>query len=385
MKQRRDLYLMAASLLAWGMGEGLFIFFQPLYIQELGADPILIGTILGASAVIMALAQIPIGYLSDHYGRRPILWTSWVLGVVTVLIMALARNLAVFVIGLLFYSLTAAVLAPLNSYVAAARGDWSVGKALSFISASYSVGSGFAPMAGGMIAERYGLRTIYFVSSVIFLVSTIIVFFIRKQPVAVHEEHVKKFALLHNSRFILSLGMIGMITFAIYLPIPLTSNFLQNERGLSLTSIGQLGTLQNIGNVIFLLALGHIPVINAFVIGEITMIGYSLLLWLGTGKPWYALAYMLSGGYRLSRALSSAFIRPLVKEAQVGLAFASVETAGTLAIILAPVLAGFLYDQNPESVYMVSLIILGASLCLTLLVRHFRGALKKRLSGSSPE
>lgn len=385
MHQRRNLYFLAASLMFWGMGEGLFFIFQPLYIQELGANPVLIGTILGINAAVMTIAQIPFGYLSDRYGRRNILRMSWLLGVVATLIMALAQSLAVFVVGLLMYGLTAAVLAPMNSYIASARGDWSVGKALTFISAAYSVGAAFAPMAGGAIAERYGLRSIYMISAAIFAVSSGIVFFIHKQPVEAPEPNVRKFEILRNQRFVLSLGMIAMISFATYLPQPLTSNFLQNERGLSLSVIGQLGTVMNISNVAFLLIFGHIPAISAFVIGEIAMMGFALLLWLGRGLPWYLLAYALMGGYRLIRSIASAFIRPLVKDSQVGLAFGFVETAGTLAIILAPVLAGFLYDISPESVFKVSLGILVASLSLTLLALNIRKTMKKRMAIPTPE
>ena len=77
MKERRDLYLVAFSLLIWGMGEGLFYIFQPLYIQQLGANPILIGSVLGINAVGMTLSQIPAGYLADRIGRRPLMWFTW--------------------------------------------------------------------------------------------------------------------------------------------------------------------------------------------------------------------------------------------------------------------------------------------------------------------
>lgn len=73
MKEHRDLYLVALSLFIWGIGEGLFYIFQPLYIQKLGADPILIGTVLGINAVGMTLSQIPAGYLADRVGRRPVM------------------------------------------------------------------------------------------------------------------------------------------------------------------------------------------------------------------------------------------------------------------------------------------------------------------------
>ena len=34
----RDLVLLFVSLFTWGIGEGLFIYFQPIYLQELGAS-----------------------------------------------------------------------------------------------------------------------------------------------------------------------------------------------------------------------------------------------------------------------------------------------------------------------------------------------------------
>jgi len=57
----RDLKLVVGAMLTWGLGEGIFYIFQPLYLQEFGADPILIGTILGINGLVMAIVQIPAG------------------------------------------------------------------------------------------------------------------------------------------------------------------------------------------------------------------------------------------------------------------------------------------------------------------------------------
>ena len=42
----RDNRLMALALFLWASGEGLFIYIQPLYVQQLGADPVQIGGVL---------------------------------------------------------------------------------------------------------------------------------------------------------------------------------------------------------------------------------------------------------------------------------------------------------------------------------------------------
>ena len=84
----RDLILVALSLFTWGIGEGMFIYFQPVYMQELGANPDRIGMIFGIFGLAMALMHIPAGYLADHLGRRPLLWLSWSLGLTATIIMA---------------------------------------------------------------------------------------------------------------------------------------------------------------------------------------------------------------------------------------------------------------------------------------------------------
>ncbi len=378
MNPRKDLYLVAASLFAWGLGEGLFYIFQPLYLQELGADPVLIGTVLGINGFGMAVAQIPAGYLSDRIGRRPIMWFSWIMGVVATAVMAISHGLTGFVIGLVIYGITTAALAPMNSYIASARGNWSVGRALTFTSAAYNLGAMLGPLAGGLIAEQFGLRFIFKVSAGFFIISTLIIFLISKQPVTIHQNVTLNGNLFKNSRFMLSLGMVTLIMFVLYLPQPLTANFLQNERGLSFAAIGTLGSVQNVGNVLFLLALGHLAPMKGFLLSEIALIGVSLLLWKSTGMPFFSIAYLLKGGYRLSRSLSSAFIRPVVQDSQVGTAFGFVESACNIAFMLAPMLAGLLYKQNPESVYLVSLVLLAATLFLTLVVNQNKAKLKNR-------
>jgi MFS family permease len=299
--------------------------------------------------------------------------------------MGFANNLTIFVVGFFIYGLTAAVIAPMNSYAAAARGNWSVGKAVSFISAAYNVGAFVGPMVGGALAEMFGLSLLYKIAAGIFVISTIIVLFIRNQPVEKRDELASDKGLHRNPRFVLALVIILVVMFALYLPYPLTSNFLQNERNLSFSDIGILGSALSVASVLFILLLGHLHPLRAFVIGQVAMISFCLLIWKGTSLPWYIVAYFLVGGFRLSASLRSALVRPFVGNHEVGLAFGFTETIGHFAFILAPILAGFLYDRNPESVYLVGLIVLGVSLAFTLLAMRFKGALKRRYLEQQPE
>ncbi len=369
----RDLKVVSAAMLTWGLGEGMFYIFQPLYIQQFGADPILIGTILGISGLVMALGQVPAGLLADKIGRRPLMWFSWISGVVAAWIMALAPSLTMYVVGMLLYSITSSVMAPLNTYVQGARGKWTVGRAVSFVSASYNIGGIIGPLAGGLIGENFNLRTVYYVSGVIFTISSLIILMAGDQKVLAHPKRKGEGHLLQNRQFLGMLVMILFVMTAVMLPQPLAANFLQNQRGISLSSIGQLGSLGALGSVIMMLLLGHMQSGVAMLIGQVALMGYSALLWKGTGLIWYGLGYLFLGGYRLTRAMTVALVRPVVREREVGLAFGLVESLNSLATVIAPVLAGVLYDWKPISIFPASLIVLGVTFVLSLRYTHRKG------------
>ena len=214
----RDLKIVSAAMLTWGIGEGMFYIFQPLYIQQFGADPVLIGTILGINGLVTALGQLPAGFLADKIGRRPLIWASWIFGLISTWVMALAPSLPVFVVGLLMYAITSSVMAPLNSYIQDVRGNWPVGKALTFASAAYNMGAVLGPVIGGVLGERVNLRFVYYAAGVIFTLSATIMFFAGKDVKEVHVSKPGEVHLLKNKRFLGMVVMIFLVVFAAVLP-----------------------------------------------------------------------------------------------------------------------------------------------------------------------
>ncbi len=361
-----DLVLLFVSLFTWGIGEGMFLIFQPIYLQQLGASTMTIATVLSAFGLAMMLAHIPAGYLADRIGRKPVIIAAWTSGLVATWVMAMARGLPVFVVGVLLYGLTAFVSAPLNSYVTAARGKLSPVRAMTLMSASFNFGAVLGPISGGWLGERYGLRIVYLIAACIFVVSTVILLFIRSQPRDEHDPASPPAKLWTNTRFITLMGIVFVAMFVMYLPQPLAPKFLQNERGLSLESIGLLGSVGSLGNAVLNLVLGQLTARAGFLLAQVSVAFFSLILWKGMGVPWYALGYFLLGGYRAARSFIYAQARPLVHPAQMGLAYGVAETFNSLSMALAPLLAGVLYTQSPILVYPVSLALVGAAILLTI-------------------
>ncbi|HNY83569.1 MAG TPA: MFS transporter [Anaerolineaceae bacterium] len=365
---RSDLNLLSISLLIWGLGESLFLIFQPLYLQELGADPVKIGVILSGGLLVMALAQIPVGIVADRFGRRFLLFASWGLGFVAALIMGIARSLTWFVVGLLIYNLIGAVVGVMNSYISHARGDWSVGRAVTYVLAFFNAGSLIGPLVGGVLAERFGLRSIYLIGAATFFVSTILVLFVSEQPIIARRETPSVRSLLNNRRFLGMIAMLAVVTFCSYLPMPLTANFLKNERGVALASIGTFGSLVSLSGILFNAFLGQLKPDLVYLIGQLCMVVASALFFKCDGLVWFGAAYFLSTGSRLIGTISPAVIQPMVHEGQIGLAFGILEAGRNLALMSAPLLAGWLYSIQPSLVYPVAIV---AGLLMTVIFNRF--------------
>jgi MFS family permease len=377
----RDLLLLAISLFAWGLGEGMFIYFQSLYLQKWGANPLEIGAILGSMGIAMAIAQAPAGYLADRVGSRPVMWASWVLGTIAAAVMALSGSLGMFVAGLLIYGLTSFVVAPMNSYITSVRGNWSVQRALTTVSAMFHLGAVAGPIIGGLIGEAVGLQNVYRVAAVTFLVSTGIVLFARRPPVEVQVESTTASPnLFRNPRFIGLLALIVLTMFGLYLPQPLTPNYLQNQHGFSLQIIGQLGAVGSLSNAVIMLGLGGLSAPTGFLVGQMLVGLFAFLMWRGEGLGLFYAGYLFIGGYRLSRSMALAYARSLVKPSETGFAYGLMETGNAIAVILAPPVAGFLYNYNPRFVYAAAL----AAICLMVLINAFLLP-GKRLFGPQPD
>jgi MFS family permease len=361
----RDLILLSISLMTWGVGEGMFFIFQPLYLQQLGADPVSIGLILAAAGIMMTIAHIPAGHLADRIGRKPLLLVSWILAMLAAFVMAFAPTLPFFVVGLLMYNLTAFVSSPLSSYITAARDKLSVTRALTMVSAFYNGGSFLGPWLGGQVGERFGLRTIFFISGGIFFISFLILLFIKSQPVEIRDPDQAGNGQFIDRRFIIYLSVIFLAGFSMYLAQPLSSNYLQNQQGLSLESIGLLGSISSLGIVILNLVLGNLNPYTGYLLGQLSVALYTLILWRSTGFLWFCVGYFLVGGYRMSRSLATALTKNLVHQSRMGLAYGMTETVGSSAVILASAVAGFLYQNQPRLMYIVAFFMIVLSIMLS--------------------
>lgn len=364
----RDNRLLALSMLLWGMGEGLFIYIQPLYLKQLGARPADIGGVLALNQFLLGVTFIPAGWLADRFGHRRIIVAGWAVGLVATCILAFARDLHTFVVGLMLYAVSGFVIPVISSYATAARGRAPVEQSLATVYAAFALGSVPSPTIGGWIGERWGLPTVYQAALAFMLASTLTVLFLRNQRIAapVQERALYRRALWQEREFVI----LGLLTFivlvAMWLPLPLAPNFLQDVRGLDVSLIGILGTIASAGGIVLQMRLGRsVRPRRTLAVAQGLMLVAVLLLWQSAWLPLIGLAYFLRAGVSVARlGLNSITVR-VVQHDQLGLAYGAIETIASLAFVAASYGAGALYTVRPEMPFIVALAALPLMIVLT--------------------
>ena len=352
----RNLFFVAAALFLWGFGEGMFFNFVPIYLDiQFALSKYEIGLILGAFGFSMAITHIPAGRLADRFGRRPLLIGAWLLGLVSTLVMGIATALPLFLVGLFAYGLTAFVASPLSSYVTAARGEWTVGTVLSLTTATFGMGMVLGPVTGGWVGDHYGMRMSFYVAAAVFVFSNLFMIFIERQPIDHHDPDAPPLSLMSNQRFIILIGVLAFAIFAMYFAQPLTPNFLEGVRGLSLSQTGLVFTAGALGNSLMALAFSRANPRRGFLLSQVLVILFAVFIWKGTSLPVFALGYFLLGGFRAGRPMAMAQARELVHESQMGITYGIMETVSSIIFILTPPIAGYLFERDPMILYPLAI------------------------------
>jgi len=361
----RDLKIVAGAMFTLALGEGLFFGLVTLHLEGLGATPVIIGNVMALYALSQAVAMIPAGLATDRWGARQVMLLGWLAALLTLVLMASARTLWLFAAGWLVFGLSSWVIPALTTYVTNNRGALAPQRALALVFATYSAGTILSPTVGGLIAERYGLRAPFGVAVVFFLASIVMLTFARRdvpQPVSPRGRYT---TLMRNRRFLLLMGLIFVIMMSLWLGLPLAPNYLQAHWGVPVARIGMLGSAESIGGVTLALILSRWSPRWALIGLQVGGMAYLSILLLTGQMPWLALAFFLRVGSYIGRQFIDALGTRVVPTSQFGLAFATTATVQRVAVVLAAMSAGWLYQVRPTLPFQVALGLVPVALILT--------------------
>ncbi len=351
----RDTRWVLLSYMLWGIGEGLWMFIQPLYVKSLGATPDQTGLVIGMWGLGRLLFILPAGILADRWGPRKLLLPGWYLGLTGVVMIALAPDWRWAAPGFLVYGFSAAAVPITSLYITQAarydstrRPDLPIQASLTLMWAAYSLGLVVTPAVGGWIGDQIGLRYVFMFSVFWFVLSATAIRRTRAYPRPEHPARGHDYRGLLRQRpvrlafFLLTLGFV-----AVLIGQPLSSQYLADVRHFSRTTIGTLGSLNALGTAVFSLMLGRLAAWRGF-FASLGLVLASFALFLLSGSPAAAVfAVFLLGAHYATRPLATSVISVVVPHHQHGVAFALVDTLAGLAALIGTNLAGTLYEFNP--------------------------------------
>ncbi|MFC0473055.1 MFS transporter [Halalkalibacter kiskunsagensis] len=235
---KRNLWILVVSQFLVISAMTMIIPFLPLYIQELGVTnpntlSIWAGVIFGANFLTAFLFSPFWGRMADKYGRKMMILRSG-FG------MALIISLTGFAAGPVTLLLLRLLNGVVSGFIPASIGLIStntpkerVGYALGLLQSGSVSGAICGPLIGGLLAQSFGFRMVFFITGMCILLATIVVLiFVKEQftPVQSKEKTstLQEFKMITSRKPVLSLYVvIFLIQFAVMGVNPLLSLFVE--------------------------------------------------------------------------------------------------------------------------------------------------------------
>lgn len=218
---KRNLAVVWLGCFLTGAAFSLVMPFLPLYVEQLGvtghsALNMWSGLVFSITFLFSAIASPLWGGLADRKGRKIMLLRSALGMAIVMLLMGLAQNIWQFLILRALLGLLGSFIPNANALIATQIPRHKSGWALGTLSTGAVSGALLGPLAGGFLADNYGLRPVFFMTAtVLFICFVLTLFFIREQftPVSKKEMlHVKEvFGSLKNRELVLSLFVTTLI------------------------------------------------------------------------------------------------------------------------------------------------------------------------------
>ncbi|MBT6633709.1 MAG: MFS transporter [Gammaproteobacteria bacterium] len=177
MNSTERLFALKVSLIMSIRMLGLFMLFPVMSVYAGDYDsstPILIGMAIGIYGLTQALLQIPFGYLSDRFGRKPILIIGLLIFLIGSIIAATASNIIFVVIGRALQG-GGAISAVLMAFLADSISEDNRAKANAFV--GFQIGAAFmlSLIIGPIITSRIGLSGLFWVIGLLSIIAMLIV------------------------------------------------------------------------------------------------------------------------------------------------------------------------------------------------------------------
>ncbi len=325
----------------------------PLYAISLGADTVQVGIINSAFLLMAGLLSLPLGILSDRFGRKRLASLGVLILSATSYLLYFSKTPMQMVWIYLFFGIGLAAFGPtMMSLVADISPPTHLGRSYGWYTTALYTSMSLGPAVGGFVAKELGFLQVFLISgTLIFLTFWLIVFFLPRARLVVSSAQQKDNwstaagDLLQNRPllgcWLVTIGgCFGLGMFVTFLPL-----HAQNQ-GLHVGVIGLVFAVQGLCNALSRIPFGHLSDKVAkrgtlVVIGLLGFVG-SMVGFAVSGSASHFIIFAAALGISMGLAFTSvgALIAEVVPPESRGLAMGGYNTCIYFGMMLSSALMG---------------------------------------------
>ena len=179
---QHTLYIMFVAQLLTAVGFSVIFPFLSLYVTELDSTTslsveFLAGAVFSAQAITMMIASPIWGAVADRYGRKLMVQRAMFGGAVIMLMMGFVRSAEELVLLRALQGMITGTIAAANALVASVAPRQRSGYAMGLLLMGQTSGIAIGPLIGGLLADAYGYRQTFILTSALLLLGGVLVFF----------------------------------------------------------------------------------------------------------------------------------------------------------------------------------------------------------------
>jgi predicted MFS family arabinose efflux permease len=367
----RDLRLLFVAIFLFATAYGLFYQILYVYALSLGASRFAIGVMNAIMLVCTAAGLLPGAWAASRFHLKPVIaWVWWLLVPCTV-IYALAPTWQWLIPGLVLFGISSANNPAFKAYIVLKSEPVRLARNMTLVMAAYPLGLILAPAAGGFIADTYGMRTVFIISTVVFVLSATTVSFLHDAPYHATGEPLHLGSLRHNRVFrrLLAFFLVGFL--AAYLAQPFLTPFMAQVHHLDYSQLGVYASLGAVGAAVLGPAMGRVADLYGARLAAggvlvFLMVG-AVLIAAGTNPAVWALAFFCYGSFDALRAVQAGIVGKSFGRVPLAWGFAIFDTAMAVPMAAGSLLGGLLYRQSYYLPF-VAVVVVTAALLVALLL-----------------